>query len=87
MIVSLQSLIFLNAKHLTWTYKIFEYDLVRYWYSAEKHVREWRRVDPETWLTLERLVNKLVALDRKRGQPLPTKEELTRFLKEEAQLL
>jgi hypothetical protein len=65
-------------------YRIFEYDIVRYWLSAEKHIKENRCIDSELWLTLERTVKKLMAERRKRGQPHPTKEELVRFLKEEA---
>jgi len=75
-----------KALDMDLTYLLFEYWIIRYWYSAQKYVRESRRFDPETWSTLERLVNKLVAERSKRGQPLPSEEELLRFLKEEARV-
>lgn len=75
-----------KALDMKLTYRIFEYDIVRYWYCAEKHIKETRRVDPETWVTLERLVKKLERINAKKGRPPPTKDELIRFLKEEAQM-
>jgi hypothetical protein len=75
-----------KAINMDLTWKIFEYDIIRYWYCAEKHIRKTRRVDPETWSTLQRLVKKLEDMNAKKGRPPLTKEELTRFLKEEAQV-
>lgn len=66
------------------TYKTHEYWIIRYWYSAKEHVAGARHVDPESWLTLEHLVNKLETQRMKMGQRPIVREELDRFLREEA---
>ena len=66
------------------TYDVFEYWIVRYWNSAKEHVAGERKYDPESYLSLERLVDRLVPLRTKSNQPPLTDEECTRFLREEA---
>lgn len=65
-------------------YRTHEYWIIRYWHSSADHIAKSRIRDPESWLTLEWLVNRL-ELDRvKTGQPKLSSSELERFLKEEA---
>jgi len=67
-------------------YAPYEYWICRYWHSAKEHITETRRFEPESWVTLERLVQKLERIGMEKGRQAYTDEELARFLREEEAL-
>jgi hypothetical protein len=68
------------------THSLYSYWLTRYWRAGQRYI-EWERKaceDPEAWQSVQRLVTKIERQMAKHSVPLPSKDELLRFLDEEA---
>lgn len=70
------------------TYKEFSWWIVRYWASAEDYIKKEREIDVQGWVTLEKVVKRLVLLEKKSGYPPESysSEALHAFLLEEAKI-
>ena len=67
-------------------YKEFSYWMIRYWLCAQSYVEQERRIDPQSWLTLEHIVEVMKKRELKEGYPPYTQDLLHAFLEEEARM-
>ena len=65
-------------------YTEYSYWMVRYWLCAQAYVDQERRIDPQCFLTLERVVSILKDREQEHGYSLYTQEILSAFLEKEA---
>jgi hypothetical protein len=67
-------------------YRQFSWWLIRYWLCGREWVAEGRKEDPLWCDTLERVANKLMEVERRRGYPPYSEDMLRSFLQDEARL-
>jgi hypothetical protein len=70
-------------------YNQYSWWLIRYWLCSKEYVITVRNFDPFSWVTLEKIANKLISEEIKEGYTDKdySREKLEKFLEEESRLL
>jgi hypothetical protein len=69
-------------------YENYSWWIVRYWLSGQRYIRRARDLDPRSWTSMERAVNRLRRIEKKKGYRTDDYSEakLRRFLQDEARV-
>lgn len=70
-------------------YRNFSWWIIRFWLSGEAYIREVRKLDPFSWVTMEKVVKELIKKERNQGYKLDSysKAKLLEFCESETKIM